>query len=205
MNKKRVVQSCLLFVAIIMFIIATVVFFINRKSVEKYTIDFSSYTNVSEVQSFKDEIENKLNINFEDLYIKNGGEIIVDNIGNIKSLNIDFYFIKDGAAYGVQIEKNDDYYNVIREEISNVEIEKNKLSNYLNMLSFWDFSKNNEDCNIIFNNEFINGINVNENIEKYLFSGKEILVVNSKVEGLFIKVTILLPDNSVNELYSQVK
>lgn len=204
MSKHRVVQICFSSIMLVTFLIATIVFFFDKNGIEKYTMDFASYSNVSEVQSFKTQIEKNLNMNFDNLYLKNGGEIIVDNEGNIDSLNIDCYFLKDELIYSVQIEKNDDCYSIISEKILDVEEKENRLIDYLNMISFWDFSKNDGNCNIIFSNELINGINRNDNIEKYLFDGKEILSINSRIEGLFLKTTFLLSGNSIDELYFQI-
>lgn len=208
MKKKKLLKYAgylLPFFAILLFVIATFVFFGNKKQVEKYTVDISFYDNLSEVALFEDEIENKLKINFEDLHLKNGGEIILDDSGNIKDLTIDFYYKRNNTIYGGQIEKDDNNYCLIVEPLSLTEIEENPLSNYLSMLSFWNDDSISDEVKIEFANEHINGIKVNSNLQKYLFDGKEIVKVESSKDGLFVKATILLSDNSFEELYFQVK
>ena len=130
MKKKKLLKYAgylLPFFAILLFVIATFVFFGNKKQVEKYTVDISFYDNLSEVALFEDEIENKLKINFEDLHLKNGGEIILDDSGNIKDLTIDFYYKRNNTIYGGQIEKDDNNYCLIVEPLSLTEIEENPV------------------------------------------------------------------------------
>lgn len=154
---------------------------------------------------FEDQIEEHLNISFENIYLKNSGEIIIDEDGKIEGLFIDCYYTQNEKTYGVSIEKNDNDYFLIREEIYNIDIEKNSLSRYLYMFAFSKCLIPNEEVKITFTNEYSNIINVNVNTQKYLFDGQSFTEIKSSIDGLFIKATILFCDNSFDELYFQVK
>ncbi len=205
MKKGKKTEWLVLSLAAVIFIAATMIFFIEQNDAKQYTIEASYYEELSDIDSIKEQIEVKLNINFDDLLIKNGGEITVDENGNIKALRIDFYYKKDDVTHGAQLEKNGNVYYLTDEKISEIDIEENSLSNYLYMLSFLDCSVYGEEFKIIFSNEYTNIININLNTQKFFFTGKEIIKVESTMQGLYIKATVLMPDNSFQELYFQVE
>lgn len=168
-------------------------------------MDYSCYDDLSKIDFFEEQIEKHLNISFEYIYLKNSGEIIIDEDGKIEGLFIDCYYTQNEKTYGLSIEKNDNDYCLIREEIYNIDIEKNSLSRYLDMLAFSKYLIPNEQVRYVFTNEYSNRINVNANTQKYLFDGQSFTEIKSSIDGLFIKAKILFCDNSFDELYFQVK
>lgn len=205
MSKRKVIEWSSLVVTLIIFVIATFVFLNNKNHVQKYVVDYSCYDDLSKIDFFEEQIEKHLNISFEYIYLKNSGEIIIDEDGKIEGLFIDCYYTQNEKTYGLSIEKNDNDYCLIREEIYNIDIEKNSLSRYLDMLAFSKYLIPNEQVRYVFTNEYSNRINVNANTQKYLFDGQSFTEIKSSIDGLFIKAKILFCDNSFDELYFQVK
>lgn len=205
MSKRKVIEWSSLVVTLIIFVIATIVFLNNKNHVQKYVVDYSCYDDLSKINFFEDQIEEQLNISFENIYLKNSGEIIIDEDGKIEGLSIDCYYTQNGKTYGLSIEKNDNDYCLLREEIYNIDIKNNSLSRYLDMLAFSKCLIPKEQVRIIFTNEYSNGINVNANTQKYLFDGQSFTEIKSSIDGVFIKATILFCDNSFDELYFQAK
>jgi len=204
-NKTYKIILCV--VSIIVFIIASVIFIVNKDNADKYTIDISNYDNVYKLDTFRSEIEKTLNVKFNNLYINNGGEIKVDNRGNIKSLNIDFYYVDNDKMYIVQIEKNDKLYTITKENKKNTNnsfININ-LEYYLSMIIHWDYSNYQSECNILFNNSLVNDINSNKQMNQYILKNNKIETVDSEIIGTFIQVTFISNDNSYNQLYFKFK
>ena len=203
--KNKILKLSLFILPLTIFLIATFIYFSNKKTIEKIVIDDSTYVNISNFNKFKEEIQNELNINFSELFIKNGCQIEVDSLGNVLNLNLDLFYIKENKIFSIQIEKNENSYLIIKQEIYQSNITGKELSYYLNMISYWENLNLNENYIITFQNETITDINKSLSIERYLLNECEVLLVDSNNEGYFIKVTFLLFDNSFKELYFQVK
>lgn len=204
---RKFIKPFLILISVSLFIVSTVVFFVNRSNTKYYSISYESYSNVSSVNGFQDGIKNQIGVDLDDMFIKNAGEIKTDVKGNIISLNIDCEFKQEDETYNVQIKNSDkSEYKLITSKSNGLSINKISLKDALCALTYYDFKNKNDDLDYKFmiNNELTNNIVLNDNATKqYVVLENSINEVKSDLSGIFSRITILL-NNSFEELYFQI-
>ncbi len=192
-------------ITFILFLAATMVFFVVKNSATYYSVPYQAYNNVKQLQSFKDQVEEELKIDFNQLFLKNSSEIRTDNNGNITYLNIESYIMKDNDYYGIQIQYNEkSSYVFIQEKIKVIQGERIPLEMVLGAIAVWKFETDEQEIKFIFDRELVNGVKKSTAVKQYLFSKNSIVSLQSDLEGLFGRI-IAIKEICHEEYYFQVK
>lgn len=205
MMKRKLIYIVAMAITSVLFLVATIVFFVNRNPAEYYIVQYGVYDNVGQLQNFREEIVEELNIDFNQAFLKNSSEIRTDNIGNIIYLNIEAYIIKDNDCYAIQIQgKDKSDYTIIQEKSESIHGELISLDMVLGAISVWKFETTAQEIKFIFGREMVNGAKKSATAEQYLFSENSILELQNDLEGLFGRI-IVMQETNHQEYYFQVK
>ena len=189
----------------ILFLAATIVFLVVKNSATYYSVPYQAYNNVKQLQSFKDQVEEELKIDFDQLFLYFCSEICTDNNGNITYLNIESYIMKDNDCYGIQIQYNEkSSYTIIQEKIKDIQEERISLKMALGAIAVWKFETDEQEIKFIFDRELVNGVKKSTVVKQYLFSKNSIVSLQSDLEGLFGRITAI-KEICYEEYYFQVK
>lgn len=204
---NKIISISLIVVVLALFIASTIIFFVNRGGVEYYSVSYNSYNNVANISTFQEEVKIQAGIDFEDMFIKNGGEIRTDAKGNIIYFNLDCTVERTDKVFGLQIqscEKSE--YKLISEKTNRLKGDKISVKEILEAISYWNFNSDNLDVEYKFmiEGELIQNIQVSSSTKQYIVLEKGIEELKFDLNGLFSRITILCND-SFQELYHQVK
>lgn len=204
---KKVVYNSLFILGFALFVASTIVFFVNRGNIKYFSISYDSYNNIENFSGFQEAVEKNTGIDFENILIKNGGEIRTNFNGNITYLNLDCIADQADNRISLQIQNNKEKeYKLIVEKNDGLKEEKISAKEILEMISFWDFNSNdfNAEYKFMIDGELIQNIQINRSVKQYIFFENRIEELKNDLNGQFSRITILCND-SFQELYCQVK
>lgn len=204
---KKIISPVFIITALSLFVASTVMFFTRRAETKYYSLSYASYGNVSDVLSFQEGLKDKIGFDFDDMFIKNVGEIKTDKNGNVLYLNIDCEVKQNDEAFNLQIKSSDkSEYTLTRTKSSESGISKISLIDALDALSYYDFNQVNDvsDYKFMIKNEVVNIISLNVEAKKqYVVLDNAITEVTSEMNGTFSRINILL-NEEFEELYFQI-
>lgn len=205
MTKRKLIYIVATAITSVLFLVATIVFFVNKNPAEYYTIQYDVYKNVNQLQNLREEIVEELSIDFNRAFLRNSSEIRTDKDGNITYLNIEAYIIRDSDCFAIQIQGNDESdYTIIQEKSEGIRGERISLDIVLGAISVWKFETDEQEIKFIFGRELLNGVKKNTTTEQYLFSENSILNLQTDLEGLFGRI-IVIQEMEHQEYYFKVK
>ena len=204
---EKVVCNSLILLGFALFVASTIVFFVNRGNIKYFSISYDSYNNIENFSGFQEAVEKNTGIDFDNILIKNGGEIRTNSNGNITYFSLDCIVNQADNRISLQIQNNkENEYNLIIEKNNVIKGEKISAKEILKMISFWDFNPNdlNAEYKFMIDGELIQNIQINRSVKQYIFFEKRIEELKNDLNGQFSRITILCND-SFQELYYQVK
>lgn len=204
---NKILSISLIIAVLAFFIASTIIFFVNRGGIEYYSVNYNSYNNVANIYSFQEEIKIQTGIDFEDIFLKNGGEIRTDAKGNIIYFNLDCTVEQTDKVFGLQIQSSEkSEYKLISEKTNRLKGDKISVKEILETISYWNFNSDYLDVEYKFmiGGELIQNIQKQSSTKQYIVLENGIEELKFNLNGLFSRITILCND-SFQELYYQVK
>ena len=192
---KKFIQVGLFITTISLFIISSVIYFTRKTQIEYYNVNTEYYDNLSKSDTFINEISKQTGIDSDSIYLIDDSFIKTDNHGNITCLNIDCLAQKDNIMYELQIQSDDNDFDIIMRQLDKVELKINYqfyLKKILNIISCWNQFDNesNDEYFFAFNRDNVKELKYLNNNHQYLFEDNQIVSLKSDLQGEFSLIEI---------------
>lgn len=207
MKKVSIIATIVIFIAL--FIVSTIIYFVFVGTDKNIYIEYSN-NNFKDIKNIDDIIKQELEVESNDIFVFNGGEIEYDFANNeLTKINIDLLVRHNDKYVHYQVQLGNDKLILIK--ISNLKEPDIKVLSTLNIvlehISKINHYDNNSNLIFIIDNVITDSVSISPN--NYIINASEWKEVQESVNGKFFKIisndNINASTNYIKNYYVQYK